>query len=174
MSKEEIDYVYPIPEDKYNDVIEHLRYNFFADEPLNKCVGLCETGRGHSELELHSILTLQDNLSVMAVNGNGQVIEYSAIILPFYLFFYTVFLYSFSSFPSFLLYSFPLIRTSRGFSPSSSYITLSKFSSVTLHFYRGISLSFLSLSFPLFLLFKVSFIFLPQNPLVSVSDKTSR
>lgn len=88
MSKEEIDYVYPIPEDKYNDVIEHLRYNFFADEPLNKCVGLCETGRGHSELELHSILTLQDNLSVMAVNGNGQVIEYSAIILPFYLFSY--------------------------------------------------------------------------------------
>lgn len=74
MSKEEIEYIYPVPEEKYNDVIEHLRFNFFADEPLNKCVGLCETGAGHSELELHSILTLQDNLSVMAVNSSGQVV----------------------------------------------------------------------------------------------------
>lgn len=74
MSKEDIEYVYPIPEERYNDVIEHLRFNFFADEPLNQCVGLCETGRGHSELELHSILTLQDNLSVMAVSRSGQVV----------------------------------------------------------------------------------------------------
>lgn len=24
--------------DRYNDVIQHLRFNFFADEPLNKLV----------------------------------------------------------------------------------------------------------------------------------------
>uniref|UniRef100_A0A8D8U9D0 aralkylamine N-acetyltransferase n=1 Tax=Cacopsylla melanoneura TaxID=428564 RepID=A0A8D8U9D0_9HEMI len=74
MNKKDLEYIFPIPEDKYNDVIQHLRFNFFADEPLNKCVGLCEPGCGHSELELHSILTLQDNLSVMAVDANGQVV----------------------------------------------------------------------------------------------------
>lgn len=78
MNTDELEYIYPIPEDRYNDVIEHLRFNFFADEPLNKCLGLCEPGAGHAELELHSIMTLQDNLSVMALNGSGQVIIFPA------------------------------------------------------------------------------------------------
>ena len=60
-----------IPSNRYDDVIEHLRQTFFADEPLNKAVELCRPGEGHGELEKHSLITLQDELSVMAV-GPGQ------------------------------------------------------------------------------------------------------
>ncbi|BFG00366.1 dopamine N-acetyltransferase [Drosophila madeirensis] len=59
----------------YEDVIDHLRRNFFADEPLNKAAGLCQKGFGNSELEHHSLETLQDQLSLMAVarsEGPGQ------------------------------------------------------------------------------------------------------
>ncbi|KAK7600811.1 hypothetical protein V9T40_008252 [Parthenolecanium corni] len=59
-----------IPEEKYNEVIEHLRSNFFADEPLNKAVKLCDHGEKHHDLEMHSLKTLEDNLSVMAIDSN--------------------------------------------------------------------------------------------------------
>lgn len=62
-----------ITEDRYDDVIRHLRYNFFADEPLNKAAGLCLRGMGHLDLEHHSLETLEDNLSLMAVNENNEV-----------------------------------------------------------------------------------------------------
>lgn len=58
----------PIPKEKYNDIIQHLRNNFFADEPLNKAVKLCDQGETHYDLEVHSLETLSDNLSVMAVD----------------------------------------------------------------------------------------------------------
>lgn len=63
----DIEYITPIPEDRYDDVIIHLRKNFFTDEPLNASVTLCEPGGGHAELEDHSISTLKCNLSIMAV-----------------------------------------------------------------------------------------------------------
>lgn len=59
--------------DRYNDVIEHLRNNFFADEPLNKSISLCKPGTGHIELEKHSLSTLADGLSVMAVSPDNEV-----------------------------------------------------------------------------------------------------
>ncbi|PNF20604.1 hypothetical protein B7P43_G04266 [Cryptotermes secundus] len=65
----------PIPEERYNDVINHLRNNFFADEPLNHAVSLCRPGEPHAELEEHSLTTLRDGLSQMAVHTDtGQVI----------------------------------------------------------------------------------------------------
>lgn len=64
---EEFEFISPIPEERYQDVIVHLRNNFFADEPLNKSLGLCKSGEPHAELEIHSLNTLGDLLSVMAV-----------------------------------------------------------------------------------------------------------
>ncbi|XP_073831143.1 arylalkylamine N-acetyltransferase-like 7 isoform X2 [Musca autumnalis] len=62
-----------ITEDRYDDVIRHLRDNFFADEPLNKAAGLCRRGYGHRDLEHHSLETLEDNLSLMAVTDSNEI-----------------------------------------------------------------------------------------------------
>lgn len=62
-----------IPADRFDDVIVHLRHTFFADEPLNKSVKLCRPGEGHVELEKHSMATLQDGYSVMAVTKDNRV-----------------------------------------------------------------------------------------------------
>ena len=56
----------PIPEERFDDVIAHLRVSFFADEPLNKSVQLCARGEPHRELEEHARHTMRDNLSEMA------------------------------------------------------------------------------------------------------------
>lgn len=67
----------PIPVSRYNEVIEHLRYNFFPDEPLNNSVDLCQKGEPHAELEAHSLDTLKDEMSIMAVDpATGQVLYY--------------------------------------------------------------------------------------------------
>lgn len=63
----------PIPSDRYTDVIHHLRETFFADEPLNKAANLCKRGECNKELEQHSITTLHDNLSVMAVTEDDEI-----------------------------------------------------------------------------------------------------
>ncbi|XP_069674095.1 arylalkylamine N-acetyltransferase 1-like [Periplaneta americana] len=64
-----------IPKERYDDVILHLRNNFFADEPLNHAVALCRPGEPHAELEEHSLTTMRDGLSQMAVHTDtGQVI----------------------------------------------------------------------------------------------------
>lgn len=57
----------------YEAVIEHLKNFFFADEPLNKSVSLCAPGQGHIELEKHSLITLEDGLSVMAITPEQEV-----------------------------------------------------------------------------------------------------
>lgn len=72
----------PIDVNRYPEVIEHLRNNFFADEPLNSSVGLCKRGEGHVLLEQHSLDTLQDGMSIMAIDtSNGQVGKYVHILL---------------------------------------------------------------------------------------------
>lgn len=59
----------------YDEVIEHLRWNFFYDEPLNRAVGLCtEKGEGHPELEKHSLATLFDGVSVGVQNTEGNIV----------------------------------------------------------------------------------------------------
>lgn len=63
-----------VTEERFPDVIRHLRNTFFADEPLNKAVKLCRKGEGHVELERHSLSTLGANLSVMAVDERNQVV----------------------------------------------------------------------------------------------------
>lgn len=63
-----------ISPNRFDDVVEHLRNSFFADEPLNKSVNLCGPGQGHGELENHSLITLNDGLSVMAVTPNQEVL----------------------------------------------------------------------------------------------------
>uniref|UniRef100_A0A1B0A181 aralkylamine N-acetyltransferase n=1 Tax=Glossina pallidipes TaxID=7398 RepID=A0A1B0A181_GLOPL len=62
-----------IPVKRFDEVIEHLRQNFFADEPLNKAVNLCKRGEGHKYLEEHSLKTLEANLSVMAVSDANEI-----------------------------------------------------------------------------------------------------
>ncbi|XP_058837088.1 arylalkylamine N-acetyltransferase 1-like [Topomyia yanbarensis] len=57
----------------YDDVINHLRRTFFADEPLNKAVNLTRPGQGHRLLELHSLTTLKDNISIMAISHDGEI-----------------------------------------------------------------------------------------------------
>lgn len=74
---EEFEFISPIPEERYHDVINHLRNNFFADEPLNKSLGLCKQGEPHAELEIHSLNTLGDQLSVMAVCRDTDQVSYS-------------------------------------------------------------------------------------------------
>lgn len=54
-------------------VIQHLRYNFFADEPLNKAVNLCKRGEPHEELELMCLATIANDHSIAALQ-NDQVI----------------------------------------------------------------------------------------------------
>lgn len=58
----------------YDEVIVHLRNNFFFDEPLNQAVNLCEKGEGHRELEKHSLSTLADGVSIAVVNSKGEVV----------------------------------------------------------------------------------------------------
>ena len=62
-----------IPCTRYHDVIDFLRKTFFADEPLNKAVNLCSPGEGHLDLERLCLATLDDKLSVMAVNQDNEV-----------------------------------------------------------------------------------------------------
>ncbi|KAJ8942090.1 hypothetical protein NQ314_010163 [Rhamnusium bicolor] len=63
----------PIPSSKFDEVINHLRYNF-PDEPLNASVGLCAHGQPCELLEHHDLMTLKDGLSVMAVDKKTGVI----------------------------------------------------------------------------------------------------
>ncbi|XP_053677367.1 arylalkylamine N-acetyltransferase 1 [Anopheles nili] len=62
-----------ITEPWFAEVIQHLRQTFFADEPLNKAVNLCRPGDGHTLLEKHSLLSLRDGISVMAVTNSGEI-----------------------------------------------------------------------------------------------------
>nr|XP_050859244.1 arylalkylamine N-acetyltransferase 1-like [Vespula vulgaris] len=62
-----------IPEDRFADAIDHLKWNFFADEPLNHAVGLCKKGESHFELERHCLLTLKQGYSRMLVTENGTI-----------------------------------------------------------------------------------------------------
>lgn len=65
--------VVEIPENRYDEAIHHLRWNFFADEPLNNAVGLCAKGESQRELEQHCLLTLKQGYSRMLVNPKGTV-----------------------------------------------------------------------------------------------------
>lgn len=59
----------------FDDVIEHLKDNFFYDEPLSRAVGLClEKGEGHPELEKYSLATLSDGVSVAVQNSKGDIV----------------------------------------------------------------------------------------------------
>ncbi|EFA02243.1 arylalkylamine N-acetyltransferase 1 [Tribolium castaneum] len=63
----------PIPSSKFTDVIHHLRHNF-PDEPLNASVGLCVHGKPCELLEHHDLQTLEDGLSIMAVESTtGEI-----------------------------------------------------------------------------------------------------
>ncbi|XP_053686327.1 uncharacterized protein LOC128735868 [Sabethes cyaneus] len=62
-----------ITDKHYSNVIDHLRQTFFADEPLNKAVKLTRPGQGHFLLEQHSLSTLKDNISIMAISQDGKI-----------------------------------------------------------------------------------------------------
>lgn len=64
----------PVPESKYEEVIHHLRNNF-PDEPLNVAVGLCKHGEPCEYLEHHDLMTLKDQLSVMAVESKTGAVS---------------------------------------------------------------------------------------------------
>ncbi|CAH0400243.1 unnamed protein product [Chilo suppressalis] len=56
-----------ITPDMSESVIQHLRESFFADEPLNKAVRLCERGEPHYALEQMCRATIADGLSLAAI-----------------------------------------------------------------------------------------------------------
>ncbi|XP_071859201.1 arylalkylamine N-acetyltransferase 1 [Bombus fervidus] len=62
-----------VPESRFDDAINHLKWNFFSDEPLNHAVGLCEKGESQFELERHCLLTLKQGYSRMLVDQNGMI-----------------------------------------------------------------------------------------------------
>lgn len=62
-----------IPEERFTEVISHLRDNFFADEPLNKAARLCKKGEPHQGLEELSYETLKDGLSLMCVSEDDEI-----------------------------------------------------------------------------------------------------
>lgn len=63
----------PIPASRYDDVISHLRKSF-PDEPLNASVGLSFYNQPCPLLEKYDLITLQEGLSVMALNTEtGEV-----------------------------------------------------------------------------------------------------
>lgn len=62
-----------IREDRYQEVLKHLKEHFFADEPLNKATDLCEHVKGQQYMEQQTIKTLCDGLSIMALDSNNQV-----------------------------------------------------------------------------------------------------
>ncbi|KAG7197339.1 hypothetical protein KM043_018451 [Ampulex compressa] len=62
-----------VPENRFEDAINHLKWNFFADEPLNKAVGLCKKGESQYELERHCLLTLKQGYSRMLVSKDGTI-----------------------------------------------------------------------------------------------------
>ncbi|XP_070159972.1 arylalkylamine N-acetyltransferase 1 isoform X2 [Polyergus mexicanus] len=65
--------VVEVPENRYDEAIHHLRWNFFADEPLNNAVRLCAKGESQRELEQHCLLTLKQGYSRMLVNSKGAI-----------------------------------------------------------------------------------------------------
>lgn len=65
--------VVDVPENRFDDAINHLKWNFFSDEPLNQAVGLCQKGESQFELERHCLLTLKQGYSRMLVDQNGMV-----------------------------------------------------------------------------------------------------
>ncbi|KZC13533.1 Dopamine N-acetyltransferase [Dufourea novaeangliae] len=62
-----------VPENRFGDAIDHLKWNFFSDEPLNHAVGLCEKGENQFELSRHCLLTLKQGYSRMLVDENGMI-----------------------------------------------------------------------------------------------------
>uniref|UniRef100_A0A2A4J4D3 aralkylamine N-acetyltransferase n=1 Tax=Heliothis virescens TaxID=7102 RepID=A0A2A4J4D3_HELVI len=62
-----------ITPDMSEAVIQHLRNNFFADEPLNKAVSLCQRGEPHAALERLCAVTIADGLSVAAIEGDTSI-----------------------------------------------------------------------------------------------------
>lgn len=63
-------------------VLRHLRDSFFADEPLNKAVNLCERGQPHAGLEKLCIATIADGLSVAAMeNDTVRIISFHTNLL---------------------------------------------------------------------------------------------
>lgn len=60
----------PITADMNAAVLQHLRESFFADEPLNKAVQLCERGQPHAALERLCTATIADGLSVAVVEDD--------------------------------------------------------------------------------------------------------
>ncbi|XP_011694630.1 PREDICTED: dopamine N-acetyltransferase-like isoform X2 [Wasmannia auropunctata] len=72
-SSEDCFTVVDVPENRYDEAIHHLRWNFFADEPLNNAVGLCARGESQRDLEQHCLLTLKQGYSRMLVDKKGAI-----------------------------------------------------------------------------------------------------
>ncbi|KAL4715774.1 hypothetical protein ACJJTC_006353 [Scirpophaga incertulas] len=56
-------------------VLQHLRDSFFADEPLNKAVQLCQRGQPHAALERLCTATMADGLSIAVLENDMESIE---------------------------------------------------------------------------------------------------
>ncbi|XP_078035042.1 arylalkylamine N-acetyltransferase 1 [Augochlora pura] len=65
--------VVKVPENRFEEAIHHLKWNFFSDEPLNRAVDLCSKGESQFELERHCLLTLKQGYSRMLVDQNGAI-----------------------------------------------------------------------------------------------------
>lgn len=72
-----------IDEDRYQEVLEHLKQHFFADEPLNKATDLCSHVKGQHYMEQQTIKTLRDEMSLMAISSDNQVNHFNLPALKF-------------------------------------------------------------------------------------------
>lgn len=63
-----------ISEDKFEDVIIHLRESF-PDEPLNASVGLSVRGKPCPLLEKYDLLTLGEGMSLVAIDKETGLVR---------------------------------------------------------------------------------------------------
>lgn len=62
-----------IPENRFDEVILHLRISF-PDEPLNAAVKLSTHGKPCELLEKYDLHTLGEGMSVMAIDKNSGMV----------------------------------------------------------------------------------------------------
>lgn len=77
----------PIPKDRFNDVVVHLQETFFMDEPMCKSLNLYADEKSLHDMELFTIRTLNEGLSVMALSNDNKV-RSLVILYVYFLFFY--------------------------------------------------------------------------------------
>ncbi|XP_020810643.1 dopamine N-acetyltransferase-like [Drosophila serrata] len=70
-----------IEPEHYDQVLVHMRKNFFPQEPMNKAAGLCQDGEVNPNLEQKVLDTMEDNLSLMAVDPDPDCCKIAGVVV---------------------------------------------------------------------------------------------